>query len=51
MYRQKAHICYVCHVTFDWDPEKNKEIVLKTIYPSRKYTKRYLRKEREHDQE
>lgn len=31
--------------------ELRDEIVLKTIYPSRKYTKRYLRKDDEYDQE
>ena len=31
--------------------EENDELVLKTIYPSRKYTKRYLRKEQKNDQE
>ncbi len=42
----KDYIHVVPHV-YD---EKKKEIFLKTIYPSRKYTKRYLGEERENEE-
>ena len=41
---------YVFVVPFVEDNE-NDELVLKTIFPSRKYTRRYLRKERDHDKD
>ena len=39
---------YIYAVPFLKDPE-NEEIILKTIYPSRKYTKLYLKKDEGHE--
>lgn len=44
-----AYLDYVFVVPFVRD-DANDQIVLKTIYPSRKYTKRYLRKDEENEQ-
>jgi hypothetical protein len=41
---------YVFVVPFVRD-DANHQIVLKTIYPSRKFTKRYLRKDHEYEQD
>ena len=43
-----VHQDYVFVVPFVTD-EENDRTVLKTIYPSRKFTKQYLRRETDHD--
>ena len=43
-----AHHDYVFAVPFVRDTTSD-EIVLKTIYPSRKFTRRYLRKDKDHE--
>lgn len=44
------YLDYVFVVPFVRD-DMNDEIVFKTIYPSRKYTKRYMRKDGEYEQD
>lgn len=39
---------YAYVVPYTYNPDKN-EIFLKTVYPSRKYTSKYLRKGENHD--